>query len=329
MLALLATWYLTHAGGWLQILDRPNQRSLHSQPVPRTGGLGILLAVYFGTGWFYAVHGSKPAMLWILLALAPVAMVSFVDDRRGVKPLVRLLVHVLAGAVLFSAGLGVGGDLLPGVPFPQVAGLSAVVTVLFTVWMINLYNFMDGIDGFAGGMAVWGFGTLGLIASQNGGSEIAVVCWIIAAAGAGFLVWNWPPARIFLGDSGSSTLGTLASGIALWGAESRIFPIWVPVLVFSPFVVDASVTLVRRAARGEHLWVAHRDHYYQRVAQRHGHRFTTTFGYILMCGCAVSGIAAIGFSEVGQWILIMAWVGVYGALALLVNQRMPMAAEEK
>lgn len=330
VLALLVTWRLARVDGWLQILDHPNQRSLHSQPVPRTGGLGVLLAVYSATGWFYVTDGAHQAtMLWILLALTPVALVSFLDDRSGVKPIVRLLVHIVTGAVLFSAGLSVGGDILPGVSFPQFAGLSAVATMLFTVWMINLYNFMDGIDGFAGGMAVWGFGALGVIAWQNGRSDIAVICWIIAAAAAGFLIWNWPPARIFLGDSGSSTLGALVSGIALWGSESRIFPIWVPVLVFSPFIVDATVTLVRRALNREQLWVAHRDHYYQRIAQRHGHRFTTTLGYILMLGCSVSGIVATGLTEVGQWVLIVAWVIGYGVLARLVDQRMPMAVEEK
>ncbi len=329
VIALLATRKLARAGGWLQILDHPNRRSLHSHPIPRTGGLGILLAVYSGAALFYMFPGTEPIILWILLALAPVALVSFLDDRNGVKPVVRLLVHLVAAVIMLFAGLGVGGEILPAIPLPQFTALSAVATVLFTVWMINLYNFMDGIDGFAGGMAVWGFGALGIIAWQNAGYDIAVVCWIIAAACAGFLIWNWPPARIFLGDSGSSSLGTLVSGVALWGAETRTFPIWIPVLVFSPFVADASVTLIRRAARRERLWVAHRDHYYQRIAKRHGHRFTTMLGYVLMFGCAASGIAAAALSDGSQWMLIMTWVVIYALLARLVDQRAPVAAEGK
>lgn len=333
MLALLLSYfvtrYLTRAGGWLRILDHPNRRSLHSHPVPRTGGLGVLLAIYAGWGLAYLFGSRPPHMAMIILASVPVALVSFLDDRRGVSPIVRLVVHLSTAVGFVLLGFDPVGEVIPGLEWPNHTLLASVVAILFTVWMINLYNFMDGIDGLAGGMGVWGFGSLGLIAWLNGGYEIAVACWILAGACSGFLFWNFPPAKIFLGDSGSSSLGLFMAAVSLWGSSTAVFPLWIPVLIFSPFIVDATITLLRRGLRGDRLWAAHRSHYYQRCAKRVGHGLTTRFFYLLMAGCAVSAILANSMVTAGQWMVIGAWCALYISLGWLIERQAPFSVEKR
>jgi UDP-N-acetylmuramyl pentapeptide phosphotransferase/UDP-N-acetylglucosamine-1-phosphate transferase len=179
--------------------------------------------------------------------------------------------------------------------------------------MINLYNFMDGMDGFAGGMAVIGFSTLAWLGRADAG--FAAVCLTVAAASAGFLIHNFPPAKIFLGDTGSTTLGFLAAACSLWGSKADLFPFWVALLVFSPFIVDATVTLLRRLLRGEKVWEAHRKHYYQRlVLLGWGHRRTVLVEYALMLACAGSAELAIHLSPAGQATLAAGWLLIYGLL---------------
>jgi UDP-N-acetylmuramyl pentapeptide phosphotransferase/UDP-N-acetylglucosamine-1-phosphate transferase len=135
---------------------------------------------------------------------------------------------------------------LPGLDAALPDWLALGLTLLYVVWMINLYNFMDGMDGFAGGMAVFGFGGLAVLGLIGQALPFAVTALVIAASSAGFLTRNFPPARIFLGDVGSSVLGLLAAAMTLWGADIGLFPLWVGWLLFSPFIIDATWTLLRR-----------------------------------------------------------------------------------
>jgi UDP-N-acetylmuramyl pentapeptide phosphotransferase/UDP-N-acetylglucosamine-1-phosphate transferase len=193
--------------------------------------------------------------------------------------------------------------------------------VLFTVWMTNLYNFMDGMDGFAGGMAVIGFATFALFGWRADHESFATVSLALAAASAGFLIFNFPPARIFMGDVGSSTLGFVVAALSIWGARDGVFPHWIAVLVFSPFVVDATVTLFRRLIRGERIWEPHRTHYYQRLVRLGwGHRKTVLWEYALMLASAGSALWAVSLPPAGQWALILAWATVYTGLAVLVSR---------
>ncbi len=158
-----------------------------------------------------------------------------------------------------------------------------VPALLAIIWMINLYNFMDGSDGLAGGMSIAGFGTYAVAAYGGGLMELSVLAAALAGAAAGFLIWNFHKARIFMGDSGSVPLGFLAAALGLLGWQEGVWPMWFPVLVFSPFIADASVTLVKRYLRGERLSQAHRSHYYQRVLRMGlGHRGTALAAYVLM-----------------------------------------------
>jgi len=162
---------------------------------------------------------------------------------------------------------------------------------LAVAWMTNLYNFMDGSDGLAGGMAVIGFGAYALAAASGGHAPLLALSAALAAAALGFLLFNFPPARVFLGDVGSVPLGFLAGALGIVGWRDDLWPLWFPALVFAPFIADASATLLRRLARREKVWQAHREHYYQRLVRTGaGHRGAALAGYALMLVCAAAAL---------------------------------------
>ncbi len=305
---------------WPRILDHPNDRSLHSRPTPRTGGLAVLGAGLAGMVLSsLTTPDSRSSLDVLLLGLIPLVVISFLDDRHGIPFQWRFPVHVWVATSLVVAGYTLDSLALPGRVWPLSDWVAVLFTLLFTIWMINLYNFMDGMDGFAGGMAVIGFSTLAWLGRAD--DAFMSTCLIVAAASAGFLVHNFPPAKIFLGDTGSTALGFLAAACSLWGSKSGLFPFWVAILVFSPFIVDATVTLLRRLLRGEKIWEAHRTHYYQRlVLLGWGHRRTVLAEYALMLACAGSAVFAVHLSPVSQVGLVIGWILVYGLLMLGVGQ---------
>ncbi len=273
-----------------------------------------MTGIFVGGVWEAAnpliVHPILPALLPGLL---PLGVVSVLDDRYGIPAKIRMLVHLWAAVSLSVAGFTPDHLDLPGLTLSLSGTIVVLLTLLFTVWMINLYNFMDGMDGFAGGMTVIGFATLAWLGRGDAG--FTAFCLTVAAAAAGFLVYNFPPAKIFLGDVGSTTLGFLAAACSLWGDKAGLFPLWVAVLVFSPFIVDATVTLLCRLLRGEKVWEAHRSHYYQRlVLLGWGHRRTVLVEYMLMLACAGSALPAVHWRPVHQWMLAFSWVLAYSLL---------------
>lgn len=287
-------------------LDEPNARSLHTAPVPRTGGIGLLLGA--GAGFIYA-QPQLPAGFWIAGAL--LIAVSLLDDLRGLPAALRFFAHILAASLIALA-------------FPQVheSLLLFVIVVLAIGWMCNLYNFMDGSDGLAGGMAVFGFLAYSAAAWQSGSLQFAMLNLAIAAAAAGFLLHNFHPARIFLGDVGSVPLGFVAAAFGLLGWLQHDWTWWFPVLVFSPFIVDASVTLARRLMSGARVWEAHRDHYYQRlVLLGLGHRGTAAAEYILMVVCGAAALWGMTLAANAQYLLLAVFGVVYLALVIGVERR--------
>ena len=274
-LAALGTlWLLLRHFGHFA-LDHPNERSLHRDPVPRFGGVAIVLGLALAL-----LAGAM--QLWLIVALALfLATISFVDDLRRVNTALRLATHL--GAAGFLAWYVLSPmDLVP-----------LVVVALGVAWLTNLYNFMDGADGLAGGMACIGFGAYAAAGWIAGHSAIAVLSCAVAAAAAAFLVYNFHPARIFLGDVGSIPLGFLAGGIGVLGWRDDLWPLWFPILVFAPFIGDATLTLLRRSIRGERVWQAHREHYYQRMIRMGlGHRATALLAYLVMALCAAAAIYA-------------------------------------
>jgi UDP-N-acetylmuramyl pentapeptide phosphotransferase/UDP-N-acetylglucosamine-1-phosphate transferase len=256
-------------------LDQPNARSLHQQPIPRAGGLALVPAILLG--WFLA-----PGAAWLpALIAAALCLLSYVDDLRGLPVAARLGSHLAAAALVVPAA------------FPAAPLAWAAVLVVAVVWIVNLYNFMDGSDGLAAGMAVFGFCAYGFGAQAAGAEWISVAAFAVAAAAAAFLGFNLHPARMFLGDSGSIPLGFLAASLGLYGTASGAWPLWFPLLVFAPFIGDATLTLFKRLARRQRVWEAHRDHYYQRMVRMGlGHRRTAYVSYAAMAACAAAALWA-------------------------------------
>ena len=325
--AALTRWLSAVPAWFARVLDRPNARSLHTQPVPRTGGLAVL------AGWLAGLAVIAPATArqqpvapeffgFLVLAVVLVGSVSWVDDWRGVAWPWRLGAHLGAALVVVAGvGLSAAQGVLPGMGGTVPTLVAAPLMFLFVAWMINLYNFMDGLDGLAAGMTLFGFGALAVLGAQGGAWLFAGIGATLAAAAFGFLVaGNWPPARIFLGDVGAATLGLLAAALSLWGARDGLFPLWAAVLAFSPFVVDATWTLIRRALRRERLWEAHRSHHYQRLALvGWPARRILPRAYALMAAAAASAVAAPRLHPTEQVLLLALWAGVYALIHLRVR----------
>jgi UDP-N-acetylmuramyl pentapeptide phosphotransferase/UDP-N-acetylglucosamine-1-phosphate transferase len=299
--ALVAARLLLTPAGRRLALDTPNERSLHDAPVPRTGGIAI------AAGIAAACALAWPGLPFFLAAAAALAAVSFIDDVKGLSTIARLALHLGAAAAVLWLDLEVD------------APLAFAVLALALAWSANLYNFMDGSDGLASGMAVFGFGAYALAAYLAGAVALAALCASIAAAALAFLLFNWHPARLFLGDVGSVSLGFLVGALGLQGWRIGAWPLWFPLLVFAPFMCDATLTLLKRLARRAPVWQAHREHYYQRLVQLgFGHRRTALIEYAAMAGCAalallvfrepaaVQGIAlafaAVALSGVAVWV---------------------------
>jgi len=304
----LLTWWFASIRSPFQIHDRPNERSLHDHPVPRSGGIAILLGIVAGWIWLLATQDIPEPLPWMMAAAGLVAVVSLFDDLYKLSARMRLSVHMLAAILLL-----LGDTALPW------GWMGWMISSLGIIWMLNLYNFMDGMDGFASGMTVAGFSFLGLAGWLGDAQVYAFYCWVVAIAALGFLLFNFPPARIFMGDMGSATLGLLVAGFSLWGIRVNLFPLWFPLFVFSPFVVDATVTLIRRALRKEKIWQAHRIHYYQRLVQSGwGHRKTVLIEYVLILGVGISAIVLLLYPEWRTTGLI-SWCVIFILLAYAVD----------
>src|SRR5690349_13200548 len=291
---------LPRAQRWF--LDLPNHRSLHVNPIPRVGGIAMipaaLLSIALWAGYFEVV-----------LAAVALMVLSLLDDWRDISASARLLGHL---ACAFAAVW----LLLPDMPVVYVIVLTVAVA-----WVTNLFNFMDGADGLAGGMALIGFAAYAAAAAPTHSPLAAAALAVSGAAGA-FLLFNFPPARVFMGDAGSIPLGFLAAVLGLIGWRAGLWPLWFPLVVFGPFTVDATVTLARRVVRGERIWEAHRSHYYQRlILSGWTHRRTALSEYALMALSALIAIASLHQSVTGAAVLLSLLTMVYIAVMVAVDWR--------
>jgi UDP-GlcNAc:undecaprenyl-phosphate GlcNAc-1-phosphate transferase len=296
-----------------RILDQPNERSLHQQPVPRTGGVGVAAGIAVGVS---LVSPWEWWPLWIAASL--LIGVSFLDDLVGLPVIGRLMAHFLVAGWLVS-------ELVLG----QIGIIWSAVVIIAVVWMINLYNFMDGMDGLAGGMAVLGFGFLAVAAWLNGNAPLALVNASIVASAGAFLFFNVHPARIFLGDAGSTTLGFLAAGVGILGCRDGVWSVGFPILVFSPFIIDSTVTLLRRMLRAEKFWQAHRAHCYQRlVLSGWGQRRTFWAEGGLMLFCGLVALLYQWLSECGRMVLLVLCAVMFIVLVKGVDKIQCMKSEK-
>jgi Fuc2NAc and GlcNAc transferase len=275
-----------------KILDIPNLRSSHSVPVPRGGGVSIVLVFLLTVLWF--VHsGSLAGNVGTALiggGLA-IALTGLLDDHFHLPVFVRLLIHFAAAAWALWQLNGMGPLYLGRIVWDW-GWLGRLFAIFGLVWMINLYNFMDGIDGLAG-MEVLCVGGLGaFLMARSGLATLSSAAMALAAAGAGFLVWNWPPAKIFMGDAGSGFLGFAFGVLAISSAKEQPSLLWPWLILLSVFIVDSTFTLARRLIAGAHWYEAHRNHAYQHAAVRHGSHLKVTL--------AVAAIDIV-------WLFPLAW----------------------
>jgi len=264
------------------VLDVPNERSSHGKATPRGGGAAIVLVV--SAAILLASRGSLDQRLALALLAGgiPVALVGFMDDRQSVPAHFRIIVH-LAAAVWAVACLGGLPPLLIGTHLTHLGWAGDFLAVLGIVWTLNLFNFMDGIDGIAASEAAFVAVAGSVLCLPKGGSPgVVSVGFLLGAGCAGFLLWNWPPARIFMGDVGSGYLGYAIAVCALAAARDNSAAVWVWLILGGAFFVDATVTLVRRLSRGERVYEAHRSHAYQWLSRRWGSHRRVTLAVLLV-----------------------------------------------
>lgn len=300
------------------MMDIPNERSSHATPTPRTGGVPMTAAAVLAFAcWSFLATGNllffNVVSYSVLFALGMSAL-GFLDDLSGLSPLLRFFVQ-MTGAVLFLfVGVGpmAGGSLAEGL---APAAIYIPACALWIVWMLNLYNFMDGIDGLAGGEAVVASSFFFLLFSRHGEPAWAAANLFVAAASMGFLVHNWPPARIFMGDAGSTFLGAFYGMQSVVAALTTPVPFLVLVLPFSNFILDTTATLVRRVRGREKWYEAHRSHYYQRLTNLGLSHGKVTALELLSVGVAC--LMAEGYLRLGP-------PGRYAVVAALLASAVPV-----
>ncbi|MGB9712308.1 MAG: MraY family glycosyltransferase [Dissulfurimicrobium sp.] len=281
-------------------IDAPNARSLHKRPIPRTGGLGIIAGTVAGLaildeGWIFP----------LLILSCAIAAVSFLDDVKDIHAGYRLSIHLVAAYVLVGVFLRLQTGII-------------VAAVLALAWMTNLFNFMDGSDGLAGGMAALGFGFYGLASLLAGDITFSLANLAISAAASAFLIYNFHPARIFMGDAGSTFLGFLSGAIGLIGWQKGLWSLWSPMLIFSPFIIDSTLTLLKRLTRREKIWRAHCEHYYQRLIKMgYGHKNTALIEYCFMISSGAAGCFLP--NGAAKWAVILFVACSYLAFILIID----------
>lgn len=290
------------------LLDVPNERSLHEVSIPRGGGLSIVIMFIIGVivlHWLSFVSSSES--LSLLVGGAMVAAVGFWDDHCDVSPLWRILVHLSSS--LFALLLLGGFPAFNAGPAVYTVPLN-IFWVVTLVWFLNSYNFMDGVDGIAGAEAVFIAGTAGLLLLWDGVHGEAMAMLILMFAVAGFLVWNWPPAKIFMGDVGSGFLGFIIGVLAIMSVKHGSLNIWVWVILAGVFVTDAAVTMFRRMFRGARWYEAHCSHAYQHAFRRfrsHG-KVTGAMTCINVFWLFPLAVAAWRWPAIGLFGALMAYV---------------------
>ncbi|WOJ94862.1 glycosyltransferase family 4 protein [Congregibacter variabilis] len=312
-LSLICTAIYLPLARQLRFLDAPNHRSAHAVITPSSGGLAVVIAIamtlcvaQLSGGALYG--NAERLMLLLLLGLC--ALGAW-DDRHPLPVYLRLLMFFLVASAAMSAYL----DL----PFTSLWLLPALMLGL--AWLINLYNFMDGIDGLAALQVVMVAGAmLGLGFITGASNEFLILCATTAGAYGGFLVFNWPPAKLFMGDAGSLSAGLLLGWLGLWSWRDEFMPLVVWFLLMSPFLLDTGITLLVRAYKGQRLTEAHSSHCYQRLARHWGSHRRVDYALVILHGVWLIPLALVGvFSTLPQWTLML--LGLFPQLLLIAKLR--------
>lgn len=286
----------------VQIMDYPSARSAHAAATPKAGGISIVLTFLVGVALLYLADPTRISQAYFLGfvgSTVTIAAVSLYDDVFNKPFLVKLSTQMLAVAVVLGSGIIIDVISLPWIGPVELGWLSWPLSFLWIIGLTNAFNFMDGLDGLAAGTAVIASSFFLVITYSLGSSFVYIHCYTVLAGSLGFLVYNFPPAKIFMGDVGSAMLGfvfaTLAIIAARYDASHTSFMV-VPLLLFT-FIYDTSFTFVRRWLRGENVTQAHRSHLYQLLNRMGYSHLTVSLGHYL--ATAVLGCAAVWMSRIG------------------------------
>ncbi|HEY7889916.1 MAG TPA: glycosyltransferase family 4 protein [Steroidobacteraceae bacterium] len=317
--SFLLTLGIRRAARGLGLIDIPNERSSHAVPTPTGGGLAIVVSATAALGLLAAV-GLVPARLFLVLGPggAAVAAVGFIDDRKTLSARIRLFIH-FAAAAWAVAWIGPVDLFGTAGEASGLQWLNYAVSTVGIAWFLNMFNFMDGIDAIAASEAVFLCVGTSLLALYSAGvSYIAASVVVIGATSAGFLMWNWPPAKIFMGDVGSGYVGFALAVLGLASGAHSGSALCACLILAGVFVVDATFTLLRRFVRGERVTEPHRTHAFQLLAQRVGHRKATmTVALVNLVWLLPCALASVLMPENALWITLLAYGPLLvGAFAL-------------
>lgn len=306
------------------ILDLPNDRSSHATPTPRGGGLAIAGVLLAGIALGALIGWVRPAVaLGIGGGGAAVAVVGWLDDRDGLRARTRALAH--AGAAVWALAWLDGYPVVQlGLERYHLGTAGFVLGTVGIVWGINFFNFMDGIDGIAASQSLVVGLVGGLLLHAGGAPGLALVAVLTAGAAAGFLRWNWAPARVFMGDVGSTTLGFVLSTLGVAAANEGAVPMLAWGTLLGVFVFDATVTVLRRVVQGHPFWQPHREFGFHR-AVRAGLSHAQVSGRVVLLTALLGALAALG-STMPRLMLAAAAAGLVllGGLYLALESRVPM-----
>ena len=304
------TWLLRRYALARSIMDIPNARSSHSAPTPRGGGVAIVVAFLVSLLWMGGTQAVDSASVWALFGAGGfIALLGFLDDHGHIAARWRLLGHFGAAIwALFWLG-GFPPLVLFGIEY-NLSWLGHLLALLYMVWLLNLYNFMDGIDGIASVEAISvSLGSCLLYVLVNAPGQMLAPL-ILAATVAGFLIWNFPPAKIFMGDAGSGFLGIAIAVMSIQAAwvSSSLFFAWL--ILLGVFIVDATVTLFRRLLHGDKVYEAHRSHAYQYAARYYGRHLPVTLMVLLINVCWLLPLAVVvALDQIDGVVgVVIAWV---------------------
>ncbi len=275
LISCTLTRYMIYYAQSHQIIDQPNYRSLHTVAVPRGAGIAVIFSVVWALPFIHCAFGTLPAgSISLILITAVVTLIGFLDDCWNLSSALRFAIYaVVCTGILYSLG---GMPVIYLLHFnPHVAWMMQIIGWIYLLWMVNLYNFMDGINGLAASEAICVCIGGVCLYLATGHSDAIYIPLIVAAASLGFLVWNFPVAQIFMGDSGSCSLGLILAGLSI--QAGRLMPelFWAWLILLGVFIVDGTYTVLCRALQGLKIYQAHRSHAYQHAAARFGHARVT------------------------------------------------------
>lgn len=311
---VLTSYYKKFAVRW-NILDVPNVRSSHKEPIPRGAGITFFISFNVVLGLLAWQNQLSMYYLYPVLLGGPVILIlGYWDDLRSLPATIRLVFHFSAALFVFlliSSGFSKAVEIsfLPNWPW-----LTAIFCILFIAWFINLYNFMDGADGLATSIGMVGSGLIAILSYYAGNKDLAIIYVVLSYALAGFLVFNWYPAKVFMGDSGAYYLGYIFGSLALVSKMYYDSSLYVHLIIFGLFIVDATWTLLRRLFRRERVFQGHRMHAFQKLMARGlGHAKVTSI-YILITVLWLFPMAwlSMHYATLSFLFLVLAYLPIFG-----------------